>query len=356
MNRRKFLAGSSALILGGCTSATQKSHRRQIKWRMVTAWPAVTPVLQKCSELFAHLVADLSEGQLIIRVFAANELIQTDNLLEAASQNEIQCYHASSYYWPNDTPAAQWFSSVPFGLNTEGCLAWILSGNGLDLWEETYAPLGVVPYPMGATGMQMGGWFKNRVDTLDDLASVIIRIPGLAGRIYERLGATVKEIPAGEIFSSFRSGDINAADWIGPYLDTRMGLAQLASNYYYPGWQEPAGVLELGINQKAFDALPQHLKGVIRASAQQVTQIMLADMAKLNADALHRLHNNESINILPFPKPVMNAFLRTADDVLEEEAGRTPMCRKVHEDYKAFLARWLEWGRIASMGYFDLMR
>lgn len=356
MDRRNFLAGAGALALAGCSSPSSTASRRRINWRMATAWPPGMPVFQEGVELFARKVSELTDGQFNIEVFAAGEIMEGFSVFDAASKGEIQCYHASSYYWGDKHPAAQWFSSVPFGLNVQGCLAWMFSGNGMKLWTDLYRQFDLIPYPMGSTGSQMGGWFKNKVETVEDLRNLSIRIPGLAGRVYSYLGATVHSLPLNKIYDAMKDGTINAADWVGPYLDTRMGLDNLAPYYYYPGWQEPAGILELGFNAHAFEELPKDMQGILKACAQWVSQLMMSDLSAYNAEALYAIRQKGTVEVLPFPKPILELFHRISEQVVENEAGKDVMARAIHEDYKRFLARWLNWGKVESVGYFEMMR
>lgn len=356
MDRRKFLTGAGALALTGCSRTPELEHRRRVNWRMATSWPAGMPILQDGAELFARKVADLTNGQFNIEVFAADELMSGFAVFEAASRGDIDCFHSSSYYWAEKAPGCQWFSSVPFGLNTQGCLSWLFSGNGMKLWADLYRKHNLIPYPMGTTGSQMGGWFKDKVETLADIANLRIRIPRLAGRVYSRLGATVFSLPLSKIYTAMKDGTINAADWVGPHLDKRMGLDNLAPYYYYPGWHEPSGILELGINAASFTQLPPDLQAVVKAAAQWVTQYMIAELSAKNAEALYEIQSGGTVEVLSFPREIIEVFHRTAEQVLEAEAGKDVMARTINEDYKRFLARWVDWGMVESVGYFDMMR
>lgn len=355
MKRRDFVAGAGALTLAACTPLSD-NDRKTIRWRMATAWPRNMPVMHEGARLFAERVHQLSQGQLEIELHAAGELMGALDVFDAASQNEIQCYHAASYYWDEIEPATAWFSSVPFGMNAEGCMAWLLGDEGLSLWQDIYRRFSIVPFPMGATGMQMGGWFKAPLEEPADLLGLRIRMPGLGGRIYEKLGAKTILLPPSELVPAMQADLLDATDWIGPHIDTELGLDKVASHYYYPGWHEPAGILELGINSHAYDALPQHLKAIVRSCAAEVSQHMEASLAVLNGRAIHKLRNTPGITVAPFPPKLLELFHRIADETVENEAGKSVRARRVNESYKRFMARWLEWGRMANLGYFDLMR
>jgi len=355
MKRREFFAGAGAMTLAACTP-TSGTGSDPIRWRMATAWPRNMPVMHDGAQLFAERVNVLSQGELEIELHAAGEIMGALDVFDAASQNEIQCYHASSYYWDDIEPATAWFSSVPFGMNAEGCLAWILGDEGLSLWQDIYRRFSIVPFPMGATGMQMGGWFKAPLEEPADLNGLRIRIPGLGARIYAKLGAEPVQFPASDLVPAMQSNRLDAADWIGPHIDIQLGLDTVASHYYYPGWQEPSGILELGINSHAYDALPQHLKAIVRSCAADVTQHIVTRFAVLNGRAIKRLRDNPEITVAPFPVKLLELFQRVADETVENEAGKSVRARRVHESYKRFMSSWLGWGRMANLGYFDLMR
>ncbi len=257
MERRDFLkkagmtaAGALAATAGLAACAQEKQEeakapeakapavqaKKTHEWKMVTTWPPNLPVLQTGAERFAKRVEEATGGQLKIQVFAGGELVPPLGVFDAVSEGTVECGSGAAYYWAGKVPAAQWFAAVPFGFNAQGINAWFYSGGGLQLWEEVYAPFNVIPRPQGNTGVQMGGWFRKDMNTIDDYKGLKMRIPGLGGKVISKAGGTVVLLPGGEIFTSLERGVIDATEWVGPMHDLRMGFYKAAKNYYYHGW------------------------------------------------------------------------------------------------------------------------
>jgi TRAP-type mannitol/chloroaromatic compound transport system substrate-binding protein len=237
-------------------------------------------------------------------------------------------------------------------MDTVGYNAWFNSGNGLKLWEELYAKFNLLPRPLGTTSYQMGGWFNKKVNTVDDLKGMKLRFPGLAGKIYAKLGASVVLLPGSEVYTSMERGVIDATDWVGPHLDKRMGLARVAKFYYYPGWQEPTGYTEVVFNKKAHEELPADLKAILDAAAAEVTSWMVGEFDYKNALDLAELEKDPSTQVVAFPQEVLDVFKKVSAEVLEEEADKDVLARKIHDDYKAFMAQWKVWTDAANTMYY----
>ena len=359
MQRRDFLKKAGAGLAAGVTATTLSAPAalagKKFTWRMVTSWPPGMPILQTGAERFAKLVNQLSDGDLTIEVSAGGELVPPLQVFDAVSQGMVQCYHSASYYWAGKHPATQWFTSVPFGMNSTGYNAWFHAGDGMKLWEELYAKFNLVPRPMGATSFQMGGWFNKKIEKVEDLKGLKLRFPGLAGKVYGKLGASVVLLPGSEVYTSLERGVIDATDWVGPFLDKRMGLNRVAKYYMFPGWQEPTGYTEVVFNKSAYDQLPKDLQGVVDAAAAQVTQIMLAEFDHENTKALIELKADPNIEMTAFPAEVLETFRKTSAAVLEEEADKAPMARKIHDNYKAFMAEWKQWAAVTDKMYYEAM-
>jgi TRAP-type mannitol/chloroaromatic compound transport system substrate-binding protein len=359
MKRREFLKksgmGLAAGVAAGAVAAPAVLAKQSFSWKMVTSWPAGMPILQTGAERFAKLVGEMSDGELTIEVYAGGELVPPMGAFDAVSQGMVQCYHSASYYWAGNHPGTQWFTSVPFGMNTAGYNAWFHAGNGLALWEELYSRFNLVPRPLGTTSFQMGGWFNKKVDSLDALKGMKLRFPGLAGRVYAKAGAAVVLLPGGEVYTSLERGVIDATDWVGPVLDLRMGLNRVAKYYYTPAWQEPTGFTEVVFNKAAYEALPADLKAVLDAAAAKMTNVMLAEFDIQSARALAEIRAEGKVEIVSFPDEVLETFRTLSAEVLEEEADKDAMTRKIHDDYKAFMAEWLTWTAVTDKEYFARM-
>ena len=360
MKRREFLKksgiGLTAGMAASAVAAPAVLAKQTYNWKMVTSWPAGMPILQTGAERFAKLVGEMSDGELNIEVYAGGELVPPLGAFDAVSQGMVQCYHSASYYWAGKHPGTQWFTSVPFGMNSSGYNAWFHAGNGLKLWEELYAKFNLMPRPLGSTAFQMGGWFNKKVDTLKDLHGLKLRFPGLAGKVFSKAGASVVLLPGGEVYTSMERGVIDGTDWVGPVLDLRMGLNRVAKYYYTPGWQEPTGFTEVVFNKAAYDKLPADLKAVVDGAAAKITATMIAEFDVENAKALAEIKKDSKVEVVAFPQEVLDTFKKLSAETLEEEADKDPLARKIHEDYKAFMAEWLSWTDVTDKEYFGNMQ
>jgi len=236
---------------------------------MVTTWPPKLPYLQTGADRFAERVKEISGGRLTIQVFAGGELVPPLGAFDAVTDGTVEMASGAAYYWAGKAPATQWFAAVPFGMNAQGMAAWFYGGDGLKLWEEVYAPFNLIPRPGGNTGVQMGGWFNKKIETIEDYKGLKMRIPGLGGKVVAKAGGTVVLTPGGEIFTNLERGVIDATEWVGPLHDLRMGFYKAAKYYYYPGWHEPGTTLEYIFNKKAYESLPKDLQMILdMASAE----------------------------------------------------------------------------------------
>ncbi len=377
MKRRDFLkkagigaaaaAAATAGIAGlvGCGKEEEKKEavkapevitKKTIKWKMTTTWPPKLPVLQTGAERLAQRIKEISDGRLEIEVYAGGELAPPLETFQAVSDGTaVQCGSGAAYYWAGKEPAVQWFAAVPFGMNAQGMAAWFHGGDGLKLWEETYAPFNVIPRPGGSTGVQMGGWFNKKINTIDDYKGLKMRIPGLGGKVVAKAGGTVVLTPGGEIFTNLERGVIDATEWVGPYHDLRMGFYQAAKYYYYPGWHEPGTYLEYIFNKQAYEALPRDLQHIVDAACADNEVWTLSEFDANNGAALQTLINEHNVQVLKFPDEVLDALRPLAAEVLEEEAAKSAMAQKVNEAFKKFQKVVGSWGGISEKAYYDII-
>jgi TRAP-type mannitol/chloroaromatic compound transport system substrate-binding protein len=359
MQRREFLkktgAATAAAVAGGAIAAPAVLAQKKYRWKMVTTWPPNLPVLQTGAERFAKRVSEVSEGRLAIQVFAAGELVPGLGVFDAVSQGTVEAGSGAAYYWAGKAPAAQWFSSVPFGLNAQGINAWFYGGGGLELWEEVYAPFNVVPRPQGNTGVQMGGWFRKKMNTIDDFKGLKMRIPGLGGKVIAKAGGTVVLLAGGEIFTSLERGVLDATEWVGPLHDLRMGFYKAAPYYYYPGWHEPGTCLEVIFNKKAYESLPKDLQLIIDAVAMETNLWSLSQFESGNGAALQELISKHKVELIRFPEPMMDELRKLSMETLEEEADKDAESRKVHEAFKKFKEQVGVWGSVSENAYYNVI-
>ena len=271
MKRRKFIRtlGTAGLATGALVSGAPAVHaQKTYRWKMVTTWPKNFPGLGTGANYLADIVGKMSGGRLTVKVYGGGELVPPFESFDAVSQGTAEMGHAAAYYWKGKSPAAQFFAAVPFGLNADEMAGWIHYGGGQKLWDDLYADFNLKPFATGNTGVQMGGWFNKEIRSVDDYKGLKMRMPGLGGEVIKRAGATVVNLPGGEIFPSLQSGAIDATEWVGPYNDLAFGFYKAASYYYWPGWHEPGTVLEAFVNRKAYEELPGDLQAVVEQATK----------------------------------------------------------------------------------------
>ena len=313
-------AGEAPEVTGGEGLDTGKIYR----WKMVTTWPANFPVFQEAPELFAEQVRIMSNGRLDIKVFAGGELVPALQVFDAVSQGAVELGHGSAYYWAGKVPAAQFFSTVPFGMEQKGVQAWLYHGGGLELWNELYEPFGVMALPIGNTGVQMGGWFNKKIASIADLRGLRMRMPGLGGKVLDRAGGNPILMSGGELYTALERGAIDATEWVGPLHDLRLGLNRAARYYYYPGWHEPGTELELLINTARWNSLPADLQQIVKQAAAATGAWTFSAMEYHNSRALKELSAKKNVEVLPFPWEVMQELRAVTRQTLASEAEKEP--------------------------------
>jgi TRAP-type mannitol/chloroaromatic compound transport system substrate-binding protein len=346
LTRRKLLAAQAAGIAGAIAAPAVATAQTQ-RWRMVTSWPRRLPGPGMSAERIAERIATLSGGRLQIQVHAAGEVVPALEVLDAVGRDVAELGHTAAFYWQGKQPAAAFYTTVPFGLTPSEHVAWVEAGGGQALWDELYAPFGVKPFMGGNTGVCMGGWFRRELKGLDDLKGLKIRALGLGGEVFRRLGATPQTTSPGEILTSLQSGVLDAAEFVGPGSDIALGFYRVAPFYYGPGFNKPNGTGECIVSLKAWNALGPDLKAAVAHACATEATFALAEMERLNADALAALTSRNNVQLRSFPGDLVAAARRQAADVLSEVAGRGDLARKVHESYVAFRERTAPWSRIS---------
>ncbi|MEQ3694914.1 MAG: TRAP transporter substrate-binding protein [Thalassolituus sp.] len=359
--KQLIVAALATLVLAGCNqdcapqdgAANAIAPQETIKWKLVTSWPKNFPGLGTAPERFADKVAELSGGRLEIKVYGAGELVPALQVFDAVSQGTAEMGHSGAYYWKGKTPAAQFFTSVPFGLTAQEMDGWIQYGGGQELWEEVYAPFNLLPLPGGNTGVQMGGWFNKEINSVDDLKGLKMRIPGLGGEVLARAGGTPVTLPGGELFTSLQTGVIDATEWVGPYNDLAFGLYKAAEYYYYPGWHEPGSMMEFTINKDAFAKLPADLQAIVRVTAAAINDDMLAEYTTRNQSALVELIEKHNVDVRPFPDDVLQKLQLLSDEVVAEVAAADPMSGKVYKSFKAYRDKVKAYHAVTEQAYIN---
>lgn len=359
MQRRTFLkAGVSGAAVGAVAAPNVIKAAETFSWKMTTTWPPQLPFYQVgpgSAEGMAKNIEEMSNGRLKIKVYAAGELVPWNGGFDAVQAGTVEMNHGVAYYWSGKRFAAQYFGTVPFGMSYQGQNAWYYHGGGIELWNEVYEPFNLVAMPCGNTGVQMGGWFRKEMNTLEDFKGLKMRIPGLAGKVYTEIGVNVKLLGGGEIFPALERGVIDAAEWVGPYQDRRLGLHKAAKYYYTSDWHEPSTTSELIINKSAYNKLPKDLQAIVQAAARDANITSHTWAEANNADALDDLVTNHGVETRQFPKDVIDALRGITADVLESKAKEDAMTRKVHDSFMAFKKKHDPWSTL-SEGYFLSIR
>jgi TRAP-type mannitol/chloroaromatic compound transport system substrate-binding protein len=357
MQRRRFIIqAGGALAAAGVTVAVNAPNviaQPKFQWRMSTTWTPAIDVLQGGAQRFGKIVDEMSGGRLKIQVFAGGELMPAFGCFDATSQGTIECFNGAPYYWAGKEPAVQWFSVVPFGLNAQGMMAWYLHGNGLKLWEETYAAFNLVPRPGASTGAQMAGWFRKKIDSINDYQGLKMRIPGLGGKVVAKAGGTVVLTPGGEIYTALERGTIDSTEWVGPHDDMKLGLHNVARYYYYPGWHEPGTTGEYGFNKKAYDALPADLKHIIDYACQSMQVHTFMEYEAKNIVALQKLKTDykDKVEILALNQQTLKALKKLSDEALKEESEKSPQAKKVYDSVNKFTTTLNDWRLLSEAAY-----
>jgi TRAP-type mannitol/chloroaromatic compound transport system substrate-binding protein len=299
------------------------------------------------AERVAERIGALSGGRLQVSVSAAGEIVPAFEVLDAVGSGVAELGHTAAFYWQGKQPAAVFFTTVPFGFTPNEHVAWIDAGGGQGLWDEIYAPFGVKPFMAGNTGVCMGGWFRREIKSREDVRGLKVRSLGLGGEVYRRLGAIPQTTSPGEIQVALQSGVIEGAEFVGPGSDIALGLYRFAPLYYYPGFNKPNGTGECIVSLKAWETLDAEFKAIVAHACAAEASFALAEMERLNVEALATLTARDHVQLRTFPADLVTAARGTAVDVLGEVASKSAAARKVHDSYMSFRDRIARWSRIS---------
>ena len=351
MKRRQFIAaaGVAAASAAGFPAPAIAQGRKEL--RMVTSWPKNYPGQGTAANRLAERIAEATEGRIVVKVFAAGELVPAFEVFDAVANGTADIYHSAEYYFQGKSKAFAFFSTVPFGMTTAEHTAWIRYGGGQQVWDELSGSFGVKPFLAGNTGVQMGGWFRKEINSVDDFKGLKFRMPGLGGDVLKKLGVTVVALPAGEIFAALQSGAIDGTEWVGPWNDLALGFFKVAKNYYWPGIHEPGAALGVGVNRKVWDGLTKSEQTIIEAVMQAENDLLFAEFNARNGEALDTLINKHGVQLKRFPDEVLKALGNAAGEVVAEVGGADPQSRKVYESFMKFRKSLMEWTRLSEQAF-----
>jgi len=384
LNRRDFLkkasvaavAGSTGLLVGcsigqdTATSAPESAAKPaatkeeiqeaiqsdqslpEINWQMATSWPVALDTIFGGAQTLAERVTKMTGGKFTIEARAAGELAPGLEVLNVVEQGAVPIGHTASYYYVGKSPVTAFGTAVPFGLTSRQQNGWLYEGGGLELLQQAYADkFGVIQFPAGNTGVQMGGWFNKEIKSVADMEGLKMRIPGLGGQVMDRLGVTVQVLPGGEIFQALQTGAIDAAEWVGPYDDAKLGFHKVTSFYYYPGWWEPGPSLEVQINLAEWNKLPEVYQEILKTAAYEANMTMMARYDAKNPAALKQLLSESDVQLAPFPDDVMAASEEAAFELLDEFAKDDDVFASILKEWNAFREGIQEWHGYAETAY-----
>ena len=355
MERRSFLKKAGAGLAVGATAMPAIAQTAPVvKWRLASSFPKSLDTIYGAAEVFAKRVAEATGGKFQIQVFAGGEIVPGLQALDAAKEGTVECCHTASYYYVGKDATFAFDCAIPFGMNNRQMDAWYRVGNGMKLMREFFGSHNLVNFPCGNTGVQMGGWFRKEIKTVKDLDGLKMRIGGFAGQVIKKLGAVPQQIAGGDIYPALEKGTIDAAEWIGPYDDQKLGFNKVAKFYYYPGWWEGGPQISLYINKKAWDSLPKEYQAIVQIAAADAHVEMMADYDGKNPTALKQLIAGGA-QLRPFPKEVMDACYKAALQLYEETSAANPTFKKIYDDYRKFMNDSNLWFRIAEAQYSNYM-
>lgn len=355
MRRRQFLrtAGLGLAATAISTPGIAQSNPA-IKWRLTSSFPKSLDTLYGASETISKYVAEATDNQFQIQAFAAGEIVPGLNALDAASNGTVEACHTAPYYYFGKDPTFALFCAVPFGLNTRQQNAWFYDGEGLKLMNEFVRKFNVYSLPAANSGCQMGGWFRKEVKEVADFNGLKFRIGGFAGLTIQKLGGVPQQIAAGDIYAALERGTIDAAEWVGPYDDERLGLYKAAKYYYYPAWWEGSTANHLMINLVKWNDLPKRYQTIVAAAAAYANAEALAKYDARNPAALRKLIAGGT-ELRPFAQPIMEACLRASNEVNADTARTNADFKKVLELMQAFRNEEYFWWQVAEYSYDTFM-
>lgn len=354
MKRRLFLkVGSAAGLAAGAAPAIAQSSPA-IKWRLASSFPKSLDTIYGAAEIMAKRVSDATGGKFDIRVFAANEIVPPFQVADAVQSGTVECGHTASYYYVGKDPTFAFGTAVPFGLNCRQFNAWWVHGGGDQVLNEFYKKYNIYALLAGNTGAQMGGWYRKEIKGVEDLKGLKMRIGGFAGQVLSKLGVAPQQLPGGEIYQALERGTIDAAEWVGPYDDEKLGFNKVAKFYYYPGWWEGGPALHLFINNKAWDSLPKEYKAILEAACAEANTWMMARYDAQNPVAMKRLIAGGA-QLRPFPRTVLEACYKSAHELYADTAAKNADFKKVFEHMSKFRDDQVQWFRVTENTFDDFM-
>ncbi len=356
MDRRSLIknAGIAGVLAAGVAPAVH-AQGAAIRWRLASSFPKSLDTIFGGAETFAKKVSEMSGGKFTISTHAAGELMPAFGVVDGVQNGTVECAHTAPYYFFGKDETFALGCAIPFGLNSRQMTAWMYEGNGMKLMREFYAKYNIINFPAGNTGCQMGGWYRKEIKSVKDMKGLKMRIGGFGGKVLERMGSVPQNIPGGEIYQALEKGTIDAAEWVGPYDDQKLGFNKVAPFYYYPGWWEGGPELDVFVNNKAYEALSADNKAIVEAAAAFAHVEMQAKYDAKNPTALKQLVGSKT-KVLPFPKDVLDLAFKESMALYAEISAKNPNWKKVYDDYANFRKDQNLWFRFTEARFDNFMQ
>jgi TRAP-type mannitol/chloroaromatic compound transport system substrate-binding protein len=356
MERRSFLKKAGVGLAAGAVAAPVigQGTQPEVKWRLASSFPKSLDTIFGAAETISKRCAAATNGKFQIQVFAGGEIVPPFGVVDAVQNGTVELCHTAPYYFFGKDPTFAFACAIPFGLNGRQQNAWMYHGGGLALMREFFKDYNIISFPAGNTGAQMGGWFRKEIKTVDDLKGIKMRIGGTGGLPLTKLGVVPQMLPGGDIYPALEKGTIDAAEWVGPYDDEKLGFYKIAKNYYYPGWWEGGPELDCFVNIKAWEALPKDYQAIFEAACYEANVDMVAKYDAVNPPALKRLIGN-GVKLLPFSNDIMAACYKATAETYDDIATKNAKFAKVYTPWKAFRADQVAWFAVAENRFDNFM-
>lgn len=362
MKRRKFLKNTalstiaSSTLLTACTSGETKkmnvitSDKKQV-WKMISVWSKKLPVLGKMPQKLADILAESSGGRLTLEIEYKQKPDILKNVFEKTSKGEFDLCLSTAMYWAKKIPSATFFTAIPFGMNTQQTNAWLVNGKGQEMWQKIYADYKLLPFVAGNTGSQMAGWFRKEIKTVKDFEGMKVKVPELAAKVLEKLGAEPKQIPVNKLYENLEKEELDIAEVVSPAIDLGLKLYEQAPYYYFPAWQEPAPALEVSIHLPSYQKLAKDLQVLVENALMMLNVWTLAEFEAKNSIALNQISQKTKIRQLP--KNVLKILKEKSKEVLEEFSAKDKQSKEVYEAYQKFRSEISAWSEVTEKPYYQ---
>ncbi len=357
MKKSMFVKAALVVSLGlsslGLSALAHADDDKKYRWKLAETWGPNFPIFGDTTKNMAKMVKEMSNGRLTIRIDSSNKHKSALGIFDFVKSGQYQMGHSASYYWKGKNFNTMFFTTVPFGMIAPEQHAWFYYGGGMELMKKVYDQYGILSFPGGNTGNQMGGWFKKEINSVEDFKGLKMRIPGFAGEVLAKLGAKPTNIPSGELYTALERNTIDALEWVGPSLDLRMGFHKIAP-YYYTGWHEPGTELQFMVNEKAYNSLPKDLQKILTVAMKVSAYDMYSQSMHASGVNLASLKKDyPNVQMRSFPKPVMNAIMVANDELLKEFAAKDPMTAEILKSLNDYKQQVRAWTNLSDRAYLD---